>query len=66
MAPGSVGSAGMCDVPEHIEAEAKALHQNPCAAVRIMNRLLNTEAQHIAAGGIIPLGTSCLTACSKD
>jgi len=32
----------------------------------ILDRLLDTEAQRIEAGGTIPFGTSCLAVCIKD
>ncbi len=32
----------------------------------MVERLLNTEAQRIEAGGIIPFGTSCLAVFIKD
>ena len=35
-------------------------------AARIIGRLLDTEARHICAGGVIPFGTSCLAVCIKE
>lgn len=35
-------------------------------STRVLDRLLDSEAQRIGAGGTIPFGTSCLVACSKD
>jgi SAM-dependent methyltransferase len=35
-------------------------------SVHIIGRLLDSEAQHIRAGGTIPFGTTCLAACIKD
>jgi SAM-dependent methyltransferase len=35
-------------------------------SAHIMDRVLNTEAQRIEAGGTIPFGTSCLAVCIKD
>jgi SAM-dependent methyltransferase len=33
---------------------------------RVINRVLDREAQRIGAGGTIPFGTSCLAVCIKD
>jgi SAM-dependent methyltransferase len=35
-------------------------------SARILDNLLNTEAQRIESGGTIPFGTSCLMVCIKD
>jgi len=41
-------------------------HMPEGVAARIMDRLLDIEAQRIEAGSTIPFGTSCLMACTKD
>jgi SAM-dependent methyltransferase len=33
---------------------------------RVLDKLLDTEAQRIEAGGTIPFGTSCFAVCIKD
>ena len=35
-------------------------------SARVIDRLLDSEAQRIEAGGTIPFGTSCLVVCIKD
>ncbi|KAA1251994.1 class I SAM-dependent methyltransferase [Mycobacterium simiae] len=41
-------------------------HVREGISARIIDRLLDKEAQRIEAGGTIPFGTSCLAVCSKD
>jgi SAM-dependent methyltransferase len=41
-------------------------HVRQGLAARIIDRLLDTEAQRIEAGGAIPFGTSCLAVCIKE
>jgi len=49
------------------DAELEACeHVRQGFSARIIDRLLDTEAQRIRAGGTIPFGTSCLAACIKD
>jgi SAM-dependent methyltransferase len=41
-------------------------HVRQGLTARIVDRLLDTEAQRIGSGGTIPFGTSCLAVCIKD
>ncbi len=41
-------------------------HVRQGLTAHIMDRLRDTEAQRIGAGGTIPFGTSCLAVCIKD
>jgi SAM-dependent methyltransferase len=51
--------------PEDEELQASE-HVREGFSARIINRLLDREAQRIRAGGTIPFGTSCLAVCIKD
>jgi SAM-dependent methyltransferase len=51
--------------PEDEELQASE-HVREDFSARIINRLLDREAQRIRAGGTIPFGTSCLAVCIKE
>lgn len=51
--------------PADAELQASE-HVRQGFSARVIDRLLDSEAQHIRAGGTIPFGTSCLAACIKD
>jgi SAM-dependent methyltransferase len=51
--------------PADAELQASE-HVRQGFSARAIDRLLDSEAQRISAGGTIPFGTSCLAACIKD
>jgi SAM-dependent methyltransferase len=51
--------------PADAELQASE-HVRQGFSARVIDRLLDSEAQRIRAGGTIPFGTSCLAACIKD
>jgi hypothetical protein len=51
--------------PEDEELQASE-HVREGFSARVVNRLLDTEARRIKAGGTVPFGTSCLAVCTKD
>jgi SAM-dependent methyltransferase len=52
--------------PVDAEVQAASDHVRQGFSTRIVDRLLDIEAQRIGAGGAIPFGTSCLAVCIKD
>jgi len=52
--------------PEDAEEQSAEELGRQGISTRIINRVLNAEAQRIEAGRTIPFGTSCLAVCTKD
>ncbi|PJE24618.1 MAG: hypothetical protein CK431_05060 [Mycobacterium sp.] len=48
------------------EEQQTSEHVREGLSARIIDRMLETEAQRIEKGGTIPFGTSCLAVCMKD